>query len=247
MKNRSSTLRREHLPTASKAKRMTGIIVLMLAGLCVILFGWVFAAEHAYPTRVGLHSFGEVDVSQWDQGFVSAGGTWSPERKPERILFISLSKPLNISKIQCWRQYSACDIATAYLDKPSGSYGYYMDLDLYQVEIKKWTNTTIEFSLGNTSIHCFIETYVINRSTKTITGLSTADGKTCDEPLPKGISRVRDMNPLQLSFVDGSKLALQSWLDEEAPTRNFIFGIVTTITIAWLLFCTIWIVRVVRR
>jgi hypothetical protein len=231
--------------TASKAKRVAGIIALMLAGLCVILFGWIFVAEHAFPTAVGVHSFGKVDVEAWDKGFVLAEGTWRAERTPERILFLTLSKPLNISKIRCVRQSGFCEVATATLDR-SASYGDYLDLELTQIEIKKWTSATLEFSVGDPSFHCFIETYVITRSTQTITGLSTADGK-CDGPLPKGISRVADMNPLQLSFVAGSDLAVRSRLDEEAPTRMFIFGTTVTVMIGWLLFCVIWIVRVIRH
>ena len=179
---------------------MVGIFALMLAGLCVILFGWLFVVEHTLPTQVGLHSFGKVEVDRWEQGLVLAEGTWRPERKPERILFLTLNKPLNISKIHCVRQSGFCEVSTAMLDR-SASYGDYLDLELNQIEIKKWTSTSLEFSVGDPSFHCFIETYVINRSTKTITGLSTADGK-CDEPLPKGISRVTDMQPLQLSFVE---------------------------------------------
>jgi hypothetical protein len=231
--------------TASKAKRIAGIIASMLAGLCVILFGWIFVVEHSMPTSVGLHSFGKVDVDGWDQGFVLAEGTWRPERKPERILFLTLSKPLNISKIRCVRQYGFCEVATAMLER-SPSSGDYLSLDLDQIEIKKWTSATLEFSVGDPSFHCFIETYVITRSTQTITGLSTADGK-CDGPLPKGISRVADMNPLQLSFVAGSDLAVRSRLDEEGPTRMFIFGTTVTVMIGWLLFCVIWIVRVIRH
>jgi hypothetical protein len=75
---------------ASKATRLAGIIALMLAGLCVILFGWIFFAERSMPTSVGLHSFGKVDVDAWDQGLVLAEGTWRPERKPERILWLTL-------------------------------------------------------------------------------------------------------------------------------------------------------------
>jgi hypothetical protein len=233
------------LAIASKAKRVVGIIALMLAGLFVVLVGWIFVVQHNLPTSVGLHSFGKVDVDAWDQGLVLAEGTWRAERKPERILFLTLSKPLNISKIRCERQSGFCEVATAMLDR-SASYGDYLELDLYQIEIKKWTSTALEFSIGDPALHCFIENYVITRSTQTITGLSTADGK-CDEPLPKGISRVTDMNPLQLSFVAGSDLALRSRLDEEAPTRTFISGIAVTLMIGWLLFCVIWIVRVVRH
>jgi hypothetical protein len=101
------------LAIASEAKRVAGIIALMLAGLCVILFGWIFFVEHAFRTPVGLHSFGEVDVAAWDKGFVSAEGTWRAERQPERILFLTLSKPLNISKINCVRQSGFCEVATA--------------------------------------------------------------------------------------------------------------------------------------
>jgi hypothetical protein len=233
----------DNLAIASKAKRVAGVIALMLAGLCVILFGWIFAVDHSLPTHVGLHSFGQVDVDSWDRGFVFAEGTWRPERKPDRILFLTLSKPLHITKLRCVRQSGFCEVATAMLDT---SHGDYLDLELNQIEIKRWTNTTLEFPIGDPSFHCFIENYVINRSTKTITGLSTADGK-CDEPLPKGISRVADTNPLQLSFVSGSDLALRSQLDQEAPIRMYISGIVATVIIAWLLFSTIWIARVIRR
>jgi hypothetical protein len=131
---------------ASKAKRVAGIIALMLVGLCVIVFGWVFVVEHTLPTQVGLHSFGKVDVNGWDQGFVLAEGTWRPERKPERILFLTLNKPLNISKIRCVRQSGFCEVATAMLGR-SASYGDYLDLELNQIEIKKWTSTTLEFSV----------------------------------------------------------------------------------------------------
>jgi hypothetical protein len=230
---------------ASKAKRPTGIIGLMLAGLCVILFGWIFVAERSMPTSVGLHSFGEVDVDGWDQGLVLAEGTWRAERKPERILWLTLSKPLNISKIRCMRQSGVCEIATTRLDR-SASYGNYLDIESIQIEIKKWTSATLEFSIGDPAYDCFIETYVITRSTQTITGLSAADGK-CDEPLPKGITRVTDMKPLQLSFVAGSDVALKSRLDEEALTEKFIFGIAVTLMIVWLLFCGLWIIRVVRQ
>jgi hypothetical protein len=226
---------------ASKAKRVAGIIGLMLAGLCVILFGWIFFAERSMPTPIGLHSFGKVDVDAWDQGLVLAEGTWRPERKPERILWLTLSKPLNISKIRCMRQSGVCEIATTRLDR-SASYGDYLDVESTRIQIKKWTSATLEFSIGDPAYDCFIETYVINRSTQTITGVSTADGK-CDEPLPKGVSR----EPLQLSFVAGSDLALRSRLDEEGLTEKFIFGIAVTVMIVWLLFCGLWIIRVVRH
>src|SRR5262249_55135996 len=146
------------LATASKAKRVTGIVALMLAGLCVILFGWFFTVEHIFPPSVGLHSFGDVEVDRWDQGFVYAKGKWRAERKPDRILFLTLSKPLNISQIHCDRQSGYCEIATAMLDRSASSYRDYLDLELNQIEIKKWTSTTLEFSIGNPSFHCFIET-----------------------------------------------------------------------------------------
>jgi hypothetical protein len=229
--------------TVVKAKRLAGIIALMLAGLCVILFGWIFVAEHSMPKRIALHSFGKVDVDAWDEGVVLAEGTWLAERKPERILFLTLSKSLNMSKIRCERQSGVCEVTTAMLDRlPSFDY---LDLELTQMEIKKWTGATLEFSIGNPRFDCFIETYVINRSTQTITGLSAGEGK-CDDPLPKGFKRA-DMTPLRLSFVAGSDLAARSQSDEKAPTRTFILGIVATLTIGWLLFCVIWIVGVVRR
>ena len=112
-----------------------------------------------------------------------------------------------------------------------------------RAEIKEWNSTTLEFSVGDPSFQCFIETYVINRSTNTVTGLSTASGK-CD--ISKG-APATDMEPLKLSFVGGSDLALKNRLDEHAPTLALIRYIVATVTIAWLLFSATWIVRVIRR
>ena len=117
------------MATASKAKRVAGIIALMLAGLCVILFGWIFVVNHTLPTSIGLHSFGKVDVDGWDQGFVLAEGTWRAERKPERILLLTLSKPLNISKIRCVRQSGFCEVATAMLERSPSSWRLFETLN----------------------------------------------------------------------------------------------------------------------
>ena len=226
---------------ASKAKRLAAIVVLMLVGLCVIVVGWIFAVDHILPTPVGLHSFAQVDVGSWDKGFVSAEGTWQAERKHDRILYLTLNRPLNISKITCVRQSGFCEVVTATLDQSSS--GYYLSMEAGRAEIKNWTTTTLEFSVGDPSFQCFIETYVINRSTNTVTGLSTASGK-CD--VSKG-APATDMEPLKLSFVGGSDLALKTRLDEHAPTLALIRYIAATVTIAWLLFSTTWIVRVMRR
>jgi hypothetical protein len=223
------------LAIASKAKRLAAIVVLMLVGLCVILFGWGFFVDHILPTPVGLHSFAQVDVGSWDKGFVSAEGTWQAERKHDRILYLTLNRPLNISKITCVRQSGFCEVVTATLDQSSG--GYYLSMEAGRAEIKDWNRTTLEFSVGDPSFQCFIETYVINRST------NAASGK-CD--VSKG-APATDMEPLKLSFVGGSDLAVKNRLDEHASTLALIRYIVATTTIAWLLFSAIWIVRVIRR
>lgn len=89
---------------ASKSGRVAGILVLMLVVPCAILITVALAGNYAFRTPVGLHSFGTVDVEFWDKGLVSAEGTWQPERKPERILFLTLDRPLNISNMVCRRQ-----------------------------------------------------------------------------------------------------------------------------------------------
>ena len=97
-----------------------------------------------------------------------------------------------------------------------------MVLEVNDLPIKNWNSKSVEFSIGDPSFNCFVETYVITRATKTVLGVSTADGK-CDAPLPKGVQRVSDMKPLQLSLVSGSEFASQTRLEEEAPTRSLIF------------------------
>jgi len=230
---------------ASKAARVVGIVVLMLAGLCTILVGWVFVLDHVFPTPVGLHSSAMVDVDSWDKGLVSAQGTWRAGREHDRILYLTLGKPLNISTINCIQQSGFCNVATTTIKySPSG---YYLDLEVNRLEIKNWSSATLEFSAGDPSYHCFIENYVITRTTKTVTGLSTASGNCSAAPLPKGVRRIADIEPLQLSLVSGSETALRSRIDEEAPTRALISGIVAVMTVAWLLFTAIWIIRVIRR
>jgi hypothetical protein len=216
----------------------------MLAIPCVILFAFAFVGDLALRTPVGLHSFGKVDIASWDKGIVSAEGTWEPERKPERILSLTLSHPLNISNITCIRQLGVCEVATAMLDlSPPGS-GYYLSQDTDRLEIKSWNSATIEFVTGNPPFDCFVERYVIARSTQTITGLSTAEGK-CDPPA--GMKGIADRRPLKLAFVSGSDLALKRQLEDEGPTRALVFYLFAGVSVAWLLFCIIWIVRVVRR
>jgi len=229
---------------ASKSARIGGIFVLTVLGLTAILVFWVFLADHTFPTSVDLHSFVNVDVDPWDKGLVSAEGTWRAERKHDRILYLTLSHPLNISHIRCMRQAGICEVATTRINQGIG--GYYLVLEVNDLPIKNWNSKSVAFSIGDPSFNCFVETYVITRATKTVLGVSTADGK-CDAPLPKGVQRVSDMKPLQLSLVSGSEFASQTRLEEEAPTRSLIFGIVALVGGAWVLFCLIWMVRVARR
>jgi hypothetical protein len=91
---------------ASKSGRVAGILVLMLVVPCAILITVALAGNYAFRTPVGLHSFGTVDVESWDKGLVSAEGTWQPERKAERILFLTLDRPLNISNMVCRQSWS---------------------------------------------------------------------------------------------------------------------------------------------
>ena len=200
-----------------KAARVAGIVGLMLAGVCAILFGWLFFVDRLFPTPVELHSFAKVDVDSWDKGFVSAQGTWRAGREHDRILYLTLGRPLNISTINCIQQSGFCDVATTTLNY-SKSGGYDLDLEVNRLEIKNWNSSTLEFSAGDPSYHCFIENYVITRTTKTVTGLSTASGNCSAAPLPKGVRRIADIEPLQLSLVSGSEAALRSRIDEEAPT-----------------------------
>jgi hypothetical protein len=160
---------------SSKAARGAGIIGLMLTGFCAILFGWVFFVDRLFPTPVDLHSVAKVDVDSWDKGFVSALGTWRAGREHERMLYLTLGRPLNISTINCIQQSGFCDVATTTLNHTRSS-GYSLDLVVNRLEIKNWNSAILEFSAGDPAYHCFIENYVITRTTKKVTGLSTASG-----------------------------------------------------------------------
>jgi len=77
-----------------KLFKVLGIFALTIAGLFVILALYVFEIDSRVP--VELLSRGRVYVDQWDQGYVSAKGTWASDQEGS-------VDPLNVSDIRLVR------------------------------------------------------------------------------------------------------------------------------------------------
>ena len=159
-------------------------------------------------------------VGSWDQGFVTASGTWTLDGQNHAF-------PINMSEIQCIKDDRRCYAAAARL---SGRY-LVADLDFYNVT--KWDSSTLEFV---TDAVCVAYVYVINRNTEKLTGRRVA--KTTDDPTCKSII---SSPVLGLSFVNGLDVVTKL-RSEAAPT--LISLPVATIWTGVILF---WIWRVVRR
>jgi hypothetical protein len=197
----------------------------VLALLVLLFFGWyIIAMLHFVSiwTKVPVNILGQgrVYAGSWDQGFVTASGTWTLDGENHAF-------PLNMSEIQCIKDDRRCYAAGARL-----SDGYLVaDLDFYNVT--KWDSSTLEFV---TDAICVSYVYVINRNTEKLTGRRVA--KTTEDPTCKSII---SSPVLRLSFVNGLDV-VNKLRSEAAPT--LISLPVATIWTGAILF---WIWRVVRR
>jgi hypothetical protein len=146
----------------------------VLALLVLLFFGWYIIASIHFVSiwskvPVDILSQGSVYTGGWDQGFVTASGTWVLDGEKHAF-------PINMSEIQCFKENSRCYAAGARL---SNNY-LVAELDFYNVT--KWDNSTLEFV---TDARCVSYVYVINRNTEKLTGRRVA--KTTDDPTCKSL------------------------------------------------------------
>jgi hypothetical protein len=178
----------------SKALRISGLLVLLLAGFAIILAAHIAYISDKVP--VSLLGDGRVSVGGWDGGFVAASGTWTIEGDGHAF-------PLNVSEIHCVRDEERCYGAEARLSDR------YLSAELERYAIRKWDNSTLEFV---TEAQCVTYVYVINRSTERLTG------RRLKKKPPPEICQGRELeNDLKLSFVGGSSI-VRNLQQQHAPT-----------------------------
>ena len=189
-----------------------------LAGTVVIVASWFVAVRAAVP--VHLRSGGFVETKEWDQGVVTASGTWVVEN--DRQAF-----PLQITELTCVRSEEKCRSATAeiafnLLTVKSEDHG-----------IVRWSDDAIVFA--STTAPCADYTYTISRPNPRVVGTSSpknAQDATCATSSQGGA--------LQLSLQDGSSVSRR--LEEEAGARYQ--------PLMWIALAALWIFvtgRIIRR
>jgi hypothetical protein len=163
--------------------KLTGWIALVLLIGLAGSIGVVAIAGSAIDdaTKVRLPSGPIVFTDSWDRGYVSAEGTFVIDN--DRQAF-----PLQITKMQCYRDDKACTVAMAEV-----GFGNTLNLELSTQAISLWNSTTIHI---RTDATCVEYIYTIDRANKRVLGTrSKKQGVTgCD---------VFDSKPLTLTLANG--------------------------------------------
>jgi hypothetical protein len=201
-----------------KSLQVAALLFLLLLGWIAI--GAVHLFEISYKVPVKPLGDGRVLTERWDQGFVSAQGTWTID--DEKHAF-----PLNMFEINCVKARSVCNAAEARVSDD------WLVAVHEEYNITEWDNSTLEFVSDAT---CVSYVYVINRSTKKLTGRRIA--KATSDPVCQSVA----LSPeLRLSFVNGLDV-VDKLRSEHSPT---IFS--TVLATVWAAFILFWIWRVIRR
>jgi hypothetical protein len=197
----------------------------IVALLFLLLLGWIaIAALHLfaiwYKVPVMPLGDGRVLTGSWDQGFVSARGTWTIDGEKHAF-------PLNMSEINCVKARSVCNAAEARVSDD------WLEATQEEYNITKWDQSKLEFISDAT---CVSYVYVIDRSTEKLTGRRIA--KATSDPVCRPVV----LSPeLRFSFVNGLDV-VSKLRSEHEPT--VLSSVLATVWAAFILF---WIWRVVRR
>lgn len=205
------------MTAASKALRVFGLLLLMLAGLVAI--GAVAIAYISTKVPVGLLGLSFVGTSSWDSGFVFARGTWAMEGTEHGF-------PLNVSELQCRRDAGLCYEAQGRISNGL------LTTALEVFEIRKWDAGSLEYV---TDTDCVTYVYIINRATEKLTGRRLKRDNTGEE-----CSGVLERE-IQLSLVSGFDVVM------DLQQRYFPTASAVAAAVVWVVFVVWWMVRVVRR
>ncbi len=152
---------------------------LVLALLAIILVeAWLIRYEKKHPVSLGLYTFSD------NGNYISAGGTWTSDTK--------LAAPLQVTKLDCWRQWNHCIEATARIFDGS------LSVDTSYWEIKNWGAE--EITSNNDLALCKVEILRVDRKSKLVTYTNAPK-----RPQPDSCKWMAN-DPIVSHLVDGYKL-----------------------------------------
>jgi hypothetical protein len=103
-----------------------------LIGTVTIFALGIFVISQQVPVKLPFG--GSVYINSWDQGYVSAQGTWIIEGTNQAF-------PVQFTKITCVKEDKSCTSAQAEI-----SFGSMLNVDLTFYDVLQWDETTIIFN-----------------------------------------------------------------------------------------------------
>ena len=136
--------------------RAFGWFCVGLAGTLVIGLGTLSVIPYRMPVKmIGSRS---VYTGAWDRGYVVAKGTWTIDEAKQAF-------PLQLSKIQCYRDDRMCTAAQAEIVD-----GNVLHLETYRYDVRRWDAEAIQYV---TETPCVSYLYTITRGNERIVGTRT--------------------------------------------------------------------------
>jgi hypothetical protein len=177
------------------------VLVLLIAGIIIALFSrrlglkwralvialiaiilgeaWFIRNAAKHPVSLGIYNF-------YDGGnYISAQGTWTSN--------IKLAAPLQVTKLDCWRQWNHCIEATAQI------LDGYLHVNTSYWEIRNWGAEELTFKDNDLSL-CKVESLRVDRKSKIVTATNAPK-----RPKPDSCIGLGD-DPIVSHLVDDYKL-----------------------------------------
>lgn len=143
-----------------KSIRITGVVIAMLAALVVLMSVSEMYTQSKVPVSPTIQ---HIYVDLWEEGYVSARGTWIAEGDEK------LHDPLNLSQVVCRAESKQCTDSRASVTSVFGGTPHlYINEDVH--EITSWTNDTLVYKSGTP---CVEYVYTLSRASKQLTGART--------------------------------------------------------------------------
>lgn len=181
--------------------KKAGWVLLGIIGSIGIVAIWLTSMTLYVPVKI--RSGYGVHTNQWDQGYVSASGTWVIEN--DRQAF-----PVQYSELTCILSEKQCQSATAEI-----MFGNMLSVDRQIYSVERWTDDTVIFTAS--SALCVDYTYTISRANQRVVGTRTRK----KNPGPSCFS---GSETLQLSLVDGFKVTQQLEKEASSNTQPFMWA-----------------------
>ncbi|MFZ2448622.1 MAG: peptidoglycan-binding domain-containing protein [Syntrophobacteraceae bacterium] len=146
-----------------------------------------------------------VVTNFWDDGVVSARGTWTISNE-------KMGEPEQTSKIECYRSWGLCIESTAILQRISGSPSLFNDIDTYEIE--RWDEKEIVTKPKDFG-GCTRYVRRINRLQESVTGIrSTVSNK----DICKGV----DQDEKYLVLKDGFEVYMEVKMNHGRKVRELM-------------------------